>query len=146
MEIAKFIEGIFKSPSRELEEKVCLWLAQDLRRLEELTGKDFYTAKEKNRKQRPFLSAWCTGDTFAVVFLTASPRGYQKKVNLKRCITTGCKGFSFYDEVYLFRTPKGKYEAVFLNRVQMEELATLCGCCENLERIKKFCSQLEGKK
>ncbi len=146
MQIEDFIKETFKPSEEEIEKKVCLWLAKDLLQIEKISGKNFYTAKENNRKRRPFLSAYCFGETFVVIFLTGSAKGYQKKVNLNLCEKRGCKDFFFYEVAYLFQTQRRKYEAIFLNRFQMEELATLCGCCENLERIKKFCSQTEVEK
>ena len=146
MQIEDFIKEAFKPSGEEIQKNICLWLANDLLRLEEITGRNLYHSKENNRKRRPFLSAHCYGETFAVVFLSGSQKGYQKKANLTLCEKEGCKDFPFYEVAYLFQTRGGKYEAVFLSRFQMEELATLCGCCKNLERIKKFCSQTEVEK
>ena len=146
MSLTSFFEELFRPSKREIEEKICLWLAKNLTLIEKITGKNFYTAREYYRRRRPFLSAYCGGETFAVLFLTSSARRNQKKVNLGNCGKEGCKDFHFYDEVYLFRTAKGRYEPLFLNRFQIEETATLCGCCENLERIKKYCNQSEEQK
>ena len=141
--LQNFISNVLQCSLEEIASKICLWLAIDLKKVEKLTGKDFYSAKEKQRKRRPFLSGWCYGDTFVALFLSSNSRGYQKSVDLTLCEKRGCRDFPFYGKVYLFRNRKGKYEAIFLNRFQMEEIGTLCGCCENLERLRNFCSQRE---
>jgi len=146
MQIENLIEEVFKPSKEEIEKNICLWLATDLFQLEEITGRNFYFSKEKYRKRRPFLSVHCYGETFAVVFLSGSAKGYQKKVDLTLCEKRNCKDFLFYEKSYLFQTRRGKYEAIFLSKFQIEELAQLCGCCKNLERIRKFCSQTEVEK
>jgi len=130
----------------EIEAKICLWICKDLIKLEKFTGKDFYTSREGNRKSRPFLSIYCKGDTFAALFLTSSSRGYQKKVKLTLCRKDNCSEFPFYEEVYLFRNKNGQYEVVPLNKLQIKEIAKFCGCCENLDYLKKFCHNLEDNK
>ncbi len=126
-----------------LEEKICLWLGTNLKEVERLTGKNFYFAKDKIRKQRPFLSCWYEGDTFVVVFLSSTSKGNQKSVNLTLCRKEGCEDFTFYEKVYLFRNRKGEYEKIVLNKFQMETIGKFCGCCENLEKLKKFCLKKE---
>jgi len=135
---------LFNYINRETEEKVCLWICKDLNKLEKFTGKDFYTSSKGNRKSRPFLSIFCKGDTFAALFLSSSPKGHQKKIKLTLCQKDNCSDFPFYEEVYLFREKNGRYEPVFLNRLQMDEIAKFCGCCENFDHLNKFCNHLEG--
>jgi hypothetical protein len=126
-----------------LKEKICLWLANNLEKAEIYTNgiNLSTTSKGIKRKNRPFLSIYCEGDTFAVLYLTLSPIGHQKSVDLRNCKSEGCSDFPFREKSYLFRH-KGKYVAIPMNKLQMEEIATLCGCCENLDKLKRFCSKL----
>jgi len=138
-----FNDLLKKASKGSLEEKICLWLGTNLKEVERLTGKNFYFAKDKIRKQRPFLSCWYEGDTFVVVFLSSTSKGNQKSVNLTLCRKEGCEDFTFYEKVYLFRNRKGEYEKIVLNKFQMETIGKFCGCCENLEKLKKFCLKKE---
>ena len=98
MKLEEFIKTLLKPEQDEIEKNVCLWLAENLYQLEKITGKNLYIASENNRKRRPFLTVYCKGETFAVIFLTSSSRGYQKKVDLRLCKKHGCPNFYFYDE------------------------------------------------
>jgi hypothetical protein len=136
-------EILNKLSKKPIKEKICLWVAHNLEKAEIYSGglSLSSTSYRVKRKKRPFLSIYCEGNTFAVLYLTLSPFGYQRSVDLKNCNKEGCPDFSFQEKSFLFRR-KGKYVAIPMNKLQMEEIATLCGCCENLERLKKFCSKL----
>ena len=139
--IYNFYREIF---SGIVKENICLWLAHNLEKAEVYSnGLNLSsTSTGLKRKRRPFLSVFCKGDTFAVLYLTLSPIGYQKSVDLNNCEKNNCSEFPFQDKAYLFRK-QGKYPVIPMNRLQIEEIATLCGCCKNLERMRNFCSQLE---
>jgi len=146
--LSDLLEVTQKVLSDDLYDKICLWLIENLQNFETHTGLNLYYHRERERKRRPFLSVFCGGNTFVVIFLSTSERGHKKSVDLSHCEKTNCDHFSFLNRSFLFQIGKGYLVLPLTDRrlksLQEDGTVRWCGCCQNLERLKRYCKAAEG--